>query len=232
MTATAYVKPMLLGAATGAALAGVWLWGQKLGSDLAANPGGIPGPPLGARAFPNPAQHSPEGTWDEARLYVSSPAVERAPLPNQCNPLDPNTWGQDGRRCAAAGDIFLSVSPSSQNQVTTPGPTEVAFSENLQHYNVGAAWFRGVLDRWLTEQTPSQEPTAPVLLALRTAGWPLSTANTLGGILGAAQALREFAQTHYVKTPHGSVRIIDLPSTPATDAFRTALAAHIAEASS
>lgn len=218
-------KPTLIGAAAiGAALAGVWLWGQRLGSGLAQNPAETSWPPLGARAYPNP-----KAAWEEARLYVSSPVVERARLPNQCDPLDPNTWGQQGRRCAAAGDIFLSVSPSTQDHVTTPGPTEVVFSENLQHYQVGAAWLRGVLDRWLSEQVPSQEPTAPVLLALRAAGWPLSTANLLGGILGGAQALREFAQTHYVKTPHGSVRIIDLPSTPATDKFRTEIATHIAE---
>lgn len=217
--------PLLFGAAVGAALGGAWVWGQKLGARLAANPG----VPLGVRAFPNPA-HSPQLAWDQARLYLSSPAVERVALPNQCDPLDPNTWGQRGRRCAAAGDIFISVSPSSQNNVTTPGPTDVVFSENLQHYQVGAAWARGVLDRWLDNQTPSHEPTAPVLLALRVAGWPLSTANILGGILGGAQALREFAQTHYVKTPHGAVRVIDLPSTPATDAFRTDIATHIAKA--
>lgn len=230
MDYTISTKPMLFGAAIGAALGGVWLWGQKLGGGLASSPGAASGAPLGVRAYPNPA-HSPQLAWDEARLYVSSPPVERVRLPNQCDPLDPGTWGQRGRRCAAAGDIFLSVSPSSQNQVTTPGPTEIVFSENLQHYNIGGAWFRGILDRWLSEQTPSHEPTAPVLLALRAAGWPLSTATALGGILGGAQALREFAQTNYVKTPHGSVRIIDLPSTPATDAFRTDLAKHIAQAS-
>lgn len=220
------VPPWLIATGVGAAMVGVWAIGQKWGTSIAKSE---------ASRSPNPPrmdegrQRNPAQVWDDARPFVVPQVapIERGPLPHACDPLAPDTWGE-GRVCVAAGDVFVSVSPSSQHHVKKPACTEVHFSENLQRYAVGDGWHRGVLGRWLSEPRRI-EPGHNTLLALQGAGWPMSLGTTFVRAPEGPDFIRHFAETHYVKTPIGSIRLLDLPATPATSEFREHIAAHIAQ---
>lgn len=222
------IPPWLVAAGVGVALVGVWALGREWGASLADSESEEEGNPNGMDV--GRQQNPAEAAWMEARPFVVPymASIERIPMPHECNPLNPATWGE-GRICVAAGSVFISVSPSSQHHVKKPFVTEVQFSENLQHCLVGDGWHRGVLGRWLAGR-PQLEPHHNTLLALQSAGWPMSIGAMFVRAPYGVELLREFAETHYIKTPVGTIRIVDLPATPATNAFREEIAAQIAEA--
>lgn len=135
-------------------------------------------------------------------------------------------------------------------------PNEVRVTSSYETVSTGSAWPIQTMDAWLENRRTNgdlvtiQSATGVPIQLLETGlphvqwdslGWDGARAvyeATLGNSYGlvtqaalsasAAAALREFAVTHFVKTPEGTIRIADLPVTQAVHNFRSGLAAYIA----
>ncbi len=77
------------------------------------------------------------------------------PLPDECDPLDQDTWGA-GNICVDSGGRFISV-PEATNlgEAPEPGFNQVTFSADLSSYKVGGGWKLNVLDKWLEQERRS-----------------------------------------------------------------------------
>ena len=173
--------------------------------------------------------------------------VQHEQLPNTCDPL---AVPPAGTVCVPAGDAFVLRPEDLAPEVSFMDalePGEVRASSDYEAVEAGSAWPIQVLDTWLEQRRQAGElytkqggpdPFAFGLPVYQWAalGWPgaedLYHTVGMGGIPAPAQAaaaIRAFAETHYVLTPNGTVRIIDLPHTQAVQDFRNAIVSYVAQ---